>query len=813
MIAINLLATFIQEAREYLENINQGLLYLEENPADANMLDEIFRVAHTLKGSAGIAGLTEVQKLTHALEDVLGALRDGRITYDSELADVLLNGFDGVHELVEAAAGGQAPTVDYRRLITMIEEYLPSVSGAASGVTHILRDVDKDALAALPENVRSNISAVGGQGLNVYQICFMPDAGIFYTGTDPLLLVDELMELGQIIYLQIDDAGLPPLCEMDAELCYLGINIYLASTAEPARVEEVFQFVESPENHLRVAIVSEVEQTPAVKIANTLTGLSIKERKMFKEFLEQQQTALAAAETEEDREWRAQHITKILHRAAQNYQWQWLIEQLPGLPVEQQEFQAFLDRLVDLLSESDEQDLPGQETGQKTINVDTTEIDSTASPVSVNEGKNALPVPGGGPAGGKDGEKSWESGINQPIKVEQEKLDRLMSLAGELVVAKNALPYLVKKLEIEHGLVELAREMKETYSILDRIARDMQDTMLDVRLMPVSHIFRKMPRLVRDISRSLGKPVRLVTSGEETQLDKNIIQALNEPMVHLVRNALDHGVEPPEERQDLGKPVPATVTLRSYREGDRVIVEVEDDGRGIAPDRVRAMAVKKNLLTPEEAVSVSDEEALNFIFMPGFSTSEEVSDLSGRGVGMDVVATSLRRINGKVRVYSQPGSGTCIRMELPLTMVTSKVLLVEVSGQPYGLPLDAVQETVKLNMVQIKTMKGQPVAVLRNELVPLFDTGSLLARHKIINTDAGAGSGSDEEIYIVVLNTGTGLAVHDLLGEQDIILKPLEGELTKITIFAGAAILGDGNVLLVLNPHELTRTGGVMDGV
>lgn len=811
---INLLTTFIQEAREYLENINQGLLYLEENPADEKMLDEIFRVAHTLKGSAGITGLTEVQKLTHALEDVLGALRDGQIIYDSELADVLLNGFDGVKELVEAAAGGQAPTTDYRQLITMIEEYLPSVSDAASGVTHVLRDVDKDALAALPENVQSNISAVGEQRLNVYQICFVPDAGIFYTGTDPLLLIDELMELGRIIYLQIDDAGLPPLCEMDAELCYLGINFYLASTAEPARVEEVFQFVESPENHLRVAIVSEAGQPPAVKIANTLTDLSIKERKMFKEFLEQQQTALAAAETEEDRDWRAQHITKILHRAAQNYQWQWLTEQLPDLPVEQKEFQDFLARLVEMLSESgDEQELPGKETGRKTINGDTAEIDSTASSVSANDRKNVLPSPGGSSPGGKDGEKAWESGINQPIKVEQEKLDRLMSLAGELVVAKNALPYLVKKLEIEHGLFELAREMKEKYSILDRIARDMQDTMLDVRLMPVSQIFQKMPRLVRDISRSLGKSVRLVTSGEETQLDKNIIQVINEPMVHLVRNALDHGVESPEERQDLGKPVPATVTLRSYREGDRVIVEVEDDGRGIAPDRVRAMAVKKNLLTPEEAVSVSDEEALNFIFMPGFSTSEEVSDLSGRGVGMDVVATSLRQVNGKVRVYSEPGLSTCIRMELPLTMVTSKVLLVKVSEQPYGLPLDAVQETVKLNTSQIQTMKGQPVAVLRNELVPLFDTGSLLARHKIINTDADANTGSDEEIYIVVLNTGIGLVVHDLLGEQDIILKPLEGELAGIAIFAGAAVLGDGNVLLVLNPHELAQTGGVMDGV
>lgn len=810
---INLLATFIQEAREYLENINQGLLYLEENPTDAKMLDEIFRVAHTLKGSAGIAGLIEVQKLTHALEDVLGALRDGQIIYDSELVDVLLNGFDGVKELVEAAAGGHTPSVDYRQLITKIEEYLPSVSGDASGVTHVLRDVDEDALAALPENVQKNLSVAGGQGLNIYQICFVSDAGIFYTGTDPLLLIDELMELGRIIYLQIDDSGLPPLCEMDAELCYLGINIYLASTAEPARVEEVFQFVESPENHLRIAVVKEAEKSTTVKVASTLADLSIKERKMFKEFLEQQQMAMAAAETDEDRDWRAQHIIKILHRAAQKYQWQWLIEQLPDLPVEQKEFQDFVARLMELLSENNEQDLPDIETGRKTIDGDTAEIDSMTSTASVNDRKNVFSSPGGSSPGGGNGEKTWESGINQPIKVDQEKLDRLMSLVGELVVAKNALPYLVKELEIEHGLVGLAREMKEKYNVLDRIARDMQDTMLDVRLMPVSHIFQKMPRLVRDISRSLGKSVRLVTSGEETQLDKNIIQILNEPMVHLVRNALDHGVEPPEERQDLGKPVPATVTLRSYREGDRVIVEVEDDGRGIAPDRVRAVAVKKNLLTPEEAVSVSDEEVLNFIFMPGFSTSEEVSDFSGRGVGMDVVATSLRKVNGKVRVYSEPGSGTCIRMELPLTMVTSKVLLVKVSGQSYGLPLDAVQETVKLKTSQIKTMRGQPVTVLRNELVPLFDTGSLLAQHKIISTDADANTGTDEEICIVVMNTGIGLAVHDLLGEQDIILKPLEGELAGITIFAGAAVLGDGNVLLVLNPHELTQTGGVMDGV
>ncbi|WP_290874531.1 chemotaxis protein CheA, partial [Aquabacterium sp.] len=397
--------------------------------------------------------------------------------------------------------------------------------------------------------------------------------------------------------------------------------------------------------------------------------------------------------------------------------------------------------------------------------------------------------------GGDDG-----NGHQKVLKVGQEKIDRLMDLIGEMVVAKNALPYLAQRAETVFQQRELAREIKAQYAVINRIAEDMQHAIMQVRMMPVGTVFQRFGRLVRDISKKLGKDVQLVVEGEDTEADKNIIEALADPLIHILRNSLDHGIELPETRRAAGKTPQGTIRVAARQESDRVVIEINDDGAGIDPQRVRNKAVERGLIPADKAGTLSDADAVQLIFLPGFSTAETISDLSGRGVGMDVVRNAVERINGHVELSSQHGRGTRIRLSLPLSMAVTNVMIIEAGNRRFGVPMDMIVETVRVHHEDIHHFKQARTTVLRGRIVPLR------ALHDLLCLDDSATLNEDGEHAVLVVRLGgenVGLLVDHFHGATDIILKPLEGVLAGLTGFAGTALMGDGSVLMVLNPKEL----------
>lgn len=386
------------------------------------------------------------------------------------------------------------------------------------------------------------------------------------------------------------------------------------------------------------------------------------------------------------------------------------------------------------------------------------------------------------------------------LKVDQAKVDRLMSLIGEMVVAKNSLPYLANRAEEQYGVRELAREIKAQYAVINRIAEEMQDAIMQVRMLPVSFIFQRFPRLVRDISRKLGKEVELRLEGEETEADKHIIESLADPLIHIVRNSLDHGLESPEARVAAGKPRNGRLTIRAHQESDRVFIEIEDDGRGIDPDVIKRKAYEKGLIDEGQLERLSDKEAIHLVFRAGFSTAETVTDLSGRGVGMDVVRNALEKVGGSIDLSSQVGRGTRLRLSLPLSMAVTNVMIIESDAQIFGVPMDMVVETVRLPRERIQTIKRRLTTVLRGRIIPLVSLNERLG------IPAEPLPNADDELAALIVKVGgeqIGLLIDDFRETVDVILKPLPGALARLPTYAGSALLGDGSVLMVINPKEL----------
>jgi two-component system chemotaxis sensor kinase CheA len=328
----------------------------------------------------------------------------------------------------------------------------------------------------------------------------------------------------------------------------------------------------------------------------------------------------------------------------------------------------------------------------------------------------------------------------------------------------------------------------------------MQHAIMQVRMLPVGTVFQRFGRLVRDISKKLGKEVQLIIEGEETEADKNVIEALADPLIHILRNSLDHGLGTPEVRLALGKTAQGTIRIVARQEADRVLIEISDDGAGVNPDRVRAKAVERGLIPADRAGTLSDDDAVQLIFLPGFSTADTISDLSGRGVGMDVVRTAVEKVNGTVELSSRKGLGTTIRLSLPLSMAVTNVMVIESAGRRFGVPMDLINETVRVHADDIHHFKQARTTVLRGRIVPLRALNDLLA------IDAAPELNSDGELAVLVVRLAggnVGLLVDHFHGASDIILKPLEGVLAGLTGFAGTALMGDGSVLMVLNPKEL----------
>jgi two-component system, chemotaxis family, sensor kinase CheA len=399
------------------------------------------------------------------------------------------------------------------------------------------------------------------------------------------------------------------------------------------------------------------------------------------------------------------------------------------------------------------------------------------------------------------------SEISSTLRVKNEKIDKLMNLIGELIVAKNMFSHISKKLLIEYNLPQIGREVKEIGSMISRIADGLQNTIMDVRMVPIKSVFQKFPRMVRDLSKATGKEINLVMLGEETHLDKIIIEKINDPLIHIIRNAVDHGIENIDERKRKGKNPIGTITIKAESRGNIIYVEVSDDGKGIDPESIKLKALEKELISLDEAEKMSAKEAFGLLFIPGFSTAKIVSEISGRGVGLDIVKSNIADINGSIDITSDFGRGTTIGLLLPLTLVISKGLIITINKQDFVLPLESIQETIKIPVNRVHKFKKHYVTEIRNEVISLIPLNDIFGAE-----DESESAFSLEKISknslvkLIILNINgqkAGLVVDDFSNEQEIVIKPLNHDLAKVKGISGATIMGDGKIVLIINPMEI----------
>ena len=914
-----LLEQFLSEAREFLQGIDQKLLQLERSPDDAGLINELFRLVHTLKGNSGLFEFPEMTRVLHAGEDLMDVVRCGGLAYSQNLADQLLNTMDFVGLLCDEieskgcidagrATDSARLAADLRSLIpcdaktcamgTSKKILLPG-SAAMSGASATPCCIPLP-LADIPESVRMEVYQRTHDADHLHWIAYTPEEECFFKGDDPLFTVRQTPELlwGGIVPRE----SWPPLAELNAYRCVLDFHVLSAAplhdlaehfryildqvsiTAVDPRLLIIPQgdpnggpdyddFVDQASSYLEAGDVDGLRQT-------AFTMLELSNPALW--FSSALRWLLLLLECQQDNHATLWVLIKSL-RSLTPPDWTTesemsgeIVSSEDGSPgCDCQEIASALTQRPELSAEDMAarkailavqreilalDDNPDWQSGRikavATVLINCYEADGdmtvhgeieaaleqslsmgNTAPLltwlDANRDRQPVHIQTSQPiTQGDFAEEKWggecqqfaESSQSQlckgttevaespgfgrraddsssgPIKVDQAKIDRLMDLIGEMVVSKNALPYLAQRAEVQHGVRELAREIKTQYAVINRIVEEMQDAIMQVRMRPVSFVFQRFPRLVRDISRRLGKDVDLVLEGEETEADKNIIESLADPLIHIVRNSLDHGIESPDERRASGKHATGTLTIRASQETDRVLIDITDDGKGIDPAVIKRKAYEKGVIDEAALERISDQEAINLVFAAGFSTVEKVSDLSGRGVGMDVVRTGVEKVNGSIQLESEVGKGTRIRIALPLSMAVSKVMLVEANQIVFGVPMDYVMETVRVPRASIRTIKHSQAIMLRGRVVPLKSLNALL------DVAAKPKANDDDELAVLVARVGNavvGILVDDFRETVDVIQKPLIGVLSNLVVYSGSALMGDGSVLMVLNMKEL----------
>jgi two-component system, chemotaxis family, sensor kinase CheA len=808
-----LLDQFLSEARELLEGIGQKLMQLESAPDDKGIIDELFRMVHTLKGNSGLFTFPEMTRVLHAGEDLLGKVRSGDIAFSRDLADRLLNAMDFVGLLSDEidstgcidasrAAESAALAESLRALMGDLSTSPAAESGPPAKETSYAQPSSLPPLSEIPEALRLEAFSRCGEGEKLHWISYRPVPECFFQGDDPFHRARQTPGLlwGKVLLSE----PLPPLADMDTYRC--SVEFHLLSAAFDQELAEYFRYV--PDQIEIVAVDPlwlTISKSDASIVSRDKGGVGAGTAGSGNAATQESKDAesalarIVAAQREilllEDHPaWfsgRLRAVAMVLRNLA--------------IATGDSDAEGQLEaRLAKALGEASS--LPLLEW----LNEHRSRFTSKPmTPSAANESLTGAEPQAATPVaprvasddGVKFGRRAEDSQTGpRSLKVDQAKIDRLMNLIGELVVEKNALPYLAQRAEAQYGIRDLSREIKGKYSVINRIADEMQDAIMQVRMTAVSTVFQRFPRLVRDTSRKLGKEVQLILEGEQTEADKNIIESLADPLIHIVRNSLDHGLETPEIRRAAGKSQTGTLTIRAVQQADRVAIEIIDDGKGIDPAVIKRKAYEKGLIDEAALERMDDRSAINLIFAAGLSTAEVVSDLSGRGVGMDVVRTTVERLNGTVVVESELGKGTSIHISLPLSMAVTQVMVIESDGQLFGIPMDNVIETVRVPRHSIHRIKQDMTAVLRGRVVPLKALNGILgiaSQHK---------ANADDELSVLLVQAGSGvlgLLVDGFRETLGVIQKPLAGVLSNIASWSGSALMGDGSVLMILNIREI----------
>ena len=647
---------FLEESNEHLESLNNCLLELERNPADREVLDEIFRISHTIKGMAGTMGFNRTAELTHEMENLLDDIRKHKISVDTGLVDLLFECLDELQIIIntialEGVEGDKEVSLLINRLRKVLNKEEIKVETEDSGQKNDME---------LNMHESGVVSKAKQQGFNCFIIEVRLDKSCMLKSARAFVIFNTLEKKGEIIksYPSVEDI-------------------------EDERFNDLLKLV-------------------------------------------------------------------LISRDSMDE----------------------IRKSLDLVSEISD------------IKIHETNIPDEIDNINVNE--ETAGVSSGGP---EDRSLAKKSITGKTVRVDIERLDNLMNLVSELIIIKT-------RLEENKG-DEGSGGDTEALEYLERITTNLHDAVMKVRMVPIERVFNRFPRMVRDLSKDLGKRIKLYMYGEETEVDRTVIDEIGDPLIHLIRNSIDHGIEQVDERNRLGKPPEGKVTLRAFHDGNTVVIEVEDDGKGIDVKKVSNKAVELDLYSRQQIEQLSHEELTNLIFYPGFSTSLSVSDLSGRGVGLDVVKTKIESLGGMVEVESEPDIGTKFVIRLPLTLAIIQALLVSLGRESYAIPLSSIKEIVTMEHTETKKVQDREVVMLRGELLPVVRLDKELEVEE--RSDMG------NQMTVVVVKKGeklAGMVVDSLIGQQEIVIKALGKYLVGIKHIAGATILGDGRVSLILDTNQ-----------
>ncbi|RML48312.1 Chemotaxis sensor histidine kinase CheA [Pseudomonas savastanoi pv. glycinea] len=669
--------TFIVEARELLQAMEESLLQLESEPGDQDAIGAVFRAAHTIKGSAGLFGLTPIVSFTHIVEDVLDRLREGSVSVDAGLIAVLLKSGDHMLELIDVVAS-RGQTLQ------------PPALGREAALRQALQ-VYQAPGNAQPADEAQAPSVIDEQPAEVlWHISLRFGVDVFRNGMDPLSFLRYLNTLGQMVQVTTVTDSIPALEAWDPESCHLGFEIDFRSSAGHAAINEVFDFVRED---------CAVEITPVNETPDHVEPTGT-------ELVSQTEHSPAVASGELLGDQRAVPRT------------------------------------------------PATATAKATAT-------AVERPSSASEQKN------------KDG---------RYVRVNADKLDELINLVGELVIASAGASLLAKSCDND--------PLQEASSTVSGLVEQILDGALHLRMIPIGDTFNRFRRVVRDVSQELGKDIDLIINGAETELDKTVVEKIGDPLMHLLRNSMDHGIESAEARRAAGKPAKGHLSLNAYHDSGSIVIEIADDGAGLNRERILDKAQQRGLVAA--GASLTDQEIYNLIFEPGFSTAEAVTNLSGRGVGMDVVKRNITLLRGTVDLDSQPGQGTIVRIRLPLTLAIINGFLVGIDQSTYVIPLDMVQECIELDEHNRQLTRDSGYLDLRGEVLPLV----YLRDH--FNHE-GPAARRQNVVVVRYAEHKAGLVVDDLLGEFQTVIKPLGKLFGALRGISGSTILGSGAVALILD--------------
>ena len=694
------LGAFLDETDDNLQKLDDLLLALEKNMVDMDVINEIFRAAHTLKGMAGTMGFNQMMGLTHAMEDRLDAARKGTKPLAEADINLLFSGLDTLQNMVDSIRnGGNDAHIDVSQMVAKLRGEAP-MSSEEPAAPAAAAEPAPAAASELSQQEAEWVMEAKDLKMTAFSVRVTLKENCLLKAARAYMAVSRLEELGNLFKTEPSVEGL------ENEQFDLDFMVYLASSESAEDIKKAVEKI----SDIASADVKEIKAAPA-------------------------DAAAAPAPVEAPADASAAPAPAAAAPAA------------PAAP-------------------------------------------APAAPAP--SAAPAAAAPAGAAAQKKE---SAAKKASQTVRVDIGRLDKLMNLVGELVISRARIERLVQEARL--------REFDEPLSQLGRISGDIQELVTKLRMVPVSFTFDRFPRLIRDLSKQLQKNVELVLEGEETELDRTVIDEIGDPMVHLIRNSMDHGIERPADRKALGKPEKGTLKISAYQEGSGVVIEVSDDGAGIDPDRVKTKAVERGILTPEQAASMSDEEAVQIVLLPGFSLSKEVTDLSGRGVGMDAVKSKVEALNGQFDLVTKKNEGTHVYIRLPLTLAIVLSLLIKVGEETYAISLENVEETILVRKENIKTVHGAPATILRGEVLSLSDLGEVLGADGIER--------DREEYPVVVVKIGKnkiGFIVSELIGQQEIVIKSLGSFLSKIDGITGGTILGDGNVALILDVASFYSTKG-----